>query len=98
MARNKKEDKKDEVKEVKSISKAEQAKKARAARMARAGVSQKQVEENSKEEFRKYFIQLKRKLNLKSDLENVIWLHFKAAGFDKKDKFDEGIKHFGLKL
>jgi hypothetical protein len=31
-------------------------------------------------------------------LEQIIWLHFQAAGFDKKDKFEQGIKHFGYKL
>lgn len=54
--------------------------------------------ENDREEFRKFFIGLKRKLNLESDLENVIWLHLKAIGMDKKEKFNEGVKHFGYKI
>ncbi len=55
-------------------------------------------EEDNREEFRKFFVKVKGKLNLSSDLEGVIWKHFKAAGFDKKDKFKEGINHFGYKL
>jgi len=95
MAKKKKEDKKIEVK-IDKKSKAELIKAARAKRVARAGISSKQIEEDTKDEFRKFFVQLKRKLNLNSDLEGVIWLHLKAAGFDKKDKFEKGIKHFGL--
>lgn len=54
--------------------------------------------ENTREEFRKYFVGLKRKLNLGPELENVIWLHLKAIGMDKKEKFNEGVKHFGYKI
>jgi len=56
------------------------------------------TEENSREEFRKFFVKVRSKLNLSQDMEGVIWTHFKSAGFDKKDKFEEGIKHFGYKL
>ena len=60
---------------------------------------QKEPKESEiREEFKKYFIKLKRKLGLSNDLEQTIWLHFKASGFDKKEKFDDGIKHFGYKL
>ena len=59
---------------------------------------QKAVIEDSREEFRKYFVGLKRKLNLAPELENVIWLHLKAVGMDKKEKFNEGVTHFGYKI
>ena len=55
-------------------------------------------EEEIKEEFRKYFVKLKRKLKLSSSLENVLWLHCKAAGFAKPESFDKGIRHFGYKI
>lgn len=55
-------------------------------------------EEEVREEFKKYFIKLKRKLKLDPSLENVIWLHFKSAGFAKKELFDKGIAHFGYKV
>ena len=54
--------------------------------------------ESTREEFRKYFVGLKRKLNLAPELENVIWLHLKATGMDSKDKFNEGVAHFGYKI
>lgn len=54
--------------------------------------------DKSREEFRKFFIKVKSKLGLDKSMEQVIWTHFKVSGFDKKDKFEEGIKHFGYKL
>ena len=54
--------------------------------------------EDSREEFRKYFIGLKRKLKLAPELENVIWLHLKTIGMDSKEQFNDGIKHFGYKI
>lgn len=55
-------------------------------------------EDEIREEFRKYFVKLKRKMNLKPDLEKIIWLHLKSAGFAKPELFDNGVKHFGLSL
>lgn len=52
--------------------------------------------EDSEEEFRKFFAQKRVSLNLNPSLEGVIWLHFKAYKFDKKDKFSDGLKHFGI--
>ena len=80
------------------ISKEEKIKLARERRLQKAGISKQELEKNIKEEFRKYFIRLKRILNLDSSMEKVIWLHLKSAGFAKKELFDEGIRHFGYKI
>lgn len=61
-------------------------------------IKQIKEEEQIREEFRKYFIKLSRKLKLDSSLEDVIWLHFKAAGFASEELFDKGIKNFGYKI
>ena len=53
---------------------------------------------DSREEFRKYFVGLKRKLNLQPELEQVIWLHLKAVNMATKEKFNEGIRHFGYNI
>jgi hypothetical protein len=53
--------------------------------------------ENTRDEFRKFFIKIKSKLNLDKSMEEVLWVHFKSSGFDKKDKFQEGLKHFGYR-
>jgi len=67
--------------------------------MRRLAHEQKQVsvKEDTREEFRKFFVKLKTKYELDGKLENVMWLHFKAAGFDKKEKFQDGVFHFGLR-
>lgn len=65
---------------------------------AEALLAEKEAEINQREEFRKFFIKLNSQLKLNRDMENVLWLHLKASGFDKKDKFVEGIQHFGYKL
>ena len=57
-----------------------------------------QKKENTREEFRKFFIKIKNKLSLEKEMEKVLWIHFKSAGFDKKEKFEAGIKHFGYNL
>ncbi len=54
--------------------------------------------EDTREEFRKYFVGLKRKLNLAPELEMVIWVHLQAVGMATKEKFNEGVKHFGYKI
>jgi len=54
--------------------------------------------QNPREDFRAYFVGLKRKLNLKPELEEVLWKHLQTKGLDTKEKFDEGIKNFGYKI
>ena len=63
-----------------------------------AKMAEKAKIEDSREEFRKYFVVLKRKLNLEPELEQVIWLHLKAVGMAQKNKFNEGVTHFGYKI
>jgi hypothetical protein len=86
----------DKKKEEKKVTK--KAKTPRELRIELANSKSKIKERKVRDEFRKYFAKLKRKLNLDNSLEEVIWLHFKATGYDKKSKFDEGIIHFGYKI
>ena len=58
----------------------------------------KEEEINHREEFRKYFIDLKRKIGLESSMENILWLHLKAIKCDKKPLFDQGILNFGYRV
>jgi hypothetical protein len=55
-------------------------------------------EDQVRKEFRDYFIKVKRKLKLDSSLEEVMWLHFKSAGFAQPDLFDKGTENFGYKI
>jgi hypothetical protein len=58
----------------------------------------KKVFQDSREDFRVYFVGLKKKLNLAPEIEQVIWLHLKAVGMATKEKFNEGVRHFGYKI
>lgn len=55
-------------------------------------------EEEIRKEFKKYFIKLKRKLNLDPSLESILWLHLKSAGYAQSELFDKGIENFGYKV
>jgi hypothetical protein len=77
----------------------EKIEKARKKRLALAKQSvPAQEQTDSREEFRKYFLKLKKSLNLEKYLEEVIWAHLKAIKHDKKELFDKGIQHFGYKI
>ena len=76
----------------------EKLKFARELRLRKAGLTPEVVEQNMREEFRKYFVKVKRILNLPSDLEDILWLHLKAIKCDKVEKFNEGLKNFGYKI
>jgi hypothetical protein len=80
-----------------SVDMATKLEKAKAKRLEKhlSKQSDANKETNTKEEFRKFFAKLKAKYKLEASLEAVIWLHFKAYNFDSKDKFEQGIKHFG---
>ena len=60
--------------------------------------NKKKNKDNKREEFRKYFLKLNKKLNLNKSLEEVIWIHLKTIQHDKKELFDKGIENFGYKL
>ena len=74
-------------------------KKARKKRLALAS-ERVPVEEkcDSREDFRKYFLTISKKLKLNKSLEEVIWIHLKTIKCNKKELFEKGIKHFGYKI
>jgi hypothetical protein len=84
--------------EKESLPSEEKAKIARELRMRKAGVTKEQIEQNVREEFRLFFIRIKKSLGISSNLEEIIWLHFKSCGFDRPEKFEDGIKHFGYRI
>ena len=55
-------------------------------------------EKEIREEFRKYFVKLNRKLNIGKDMEQILWLHLKATVNNSPEMFDKGIKNFGYTL
>jgi hypothetical protein len=81
---------------------AEKIAKARKKRIALAAEKQPEQlgkkDSENREDFKKYFLRLSKKLNLDKSLEEVIWIHLKAIKCDKKELFDKGIEHFGYKI
>jgi len=91
----------EEKKTKKKLSDEEKIAKARKKRLALAeerGIQKSQEKDNSREDFRKYFLKLNKKLKLNKSLEEVIWVHLKTIGCNKKELFDKGVKHFGYKI
>lgn len=71
---------------------------ARAYRASRHAASAPALsEEQKKEKFRIFWAQEKTKYGRPKELEEILWLHLKAIKHDAPEKFDAGIKHFGLK-
>lgn len=63
---------------------------------AEAMKAAKQKELNQRDEFRKFFAKKRDKLKLDSSMEHILWLHFLNSGFAQKEKFEDGLKHFGI--
>lgn len=77
----------------------EKIEKARNKRIALAKEVKRKIEKtDERESFRKYFLKLRKKLDLDKSLEEVIWTHLKTIKCDKEQLFDKGIKHFGYKI
>lgn len=53
--------------------------------------------ENVREQFSAYWAIAKKEYKRSKDMEDILWAHLKAAGFDKPELFEEGLEHFGLK-
>jgi hypothetical protein len=50
-----------------------------------------------REEFRVFWAKNRNQYGRQKDLEDVLWIHLKSAKLDDPKKFEEGLKHFGLK-
>ena len=89
----KKEDKKEEVKKEAMTLAEAKAYRQSLNKPAEADLSEKQ----KREQFRLFWAKEKRKYGKDKELEEILWVHCKAAGFDDPKKFEDGLKHFGLK-
>jgi hypothetical protein len=50
-----------------------------------------------REKFRIFWAQERAKYGKPKNLEEILWTHLTAAKLNAPEKFEEGIKHFGLK-
>jgi hypothetical protein len=48
--------------------------------------------------FHKYFLKIQGRLNVKQDMEVVLWKHLVATKNDSPEKFETGIRNFGYKI
>lgn len=53
-------------------------------------------DQEKREAFRIFWAQEKAKYGKSKDLEPILWAHLKSVKLDQPDKFEAGIKHFGL--
>lgn len=54
-------------------------------------------EHEKREQFRLFWAKNRTKYGKNKNLEEVLWIHLKSAKLDDPSKFEEGMKHFGLK-
>lgn len=57
---------------------------------------QKLSDQEKREAFRLFWAQNRKMYGKSKDLESIIWLHLKAVKMDEPEKFEAGVKHFGL--
>jgi hypothetical protein len=71
------------------------------AKTFRASLAKPQIREltesQRREAFRVFWAKAKRQYGKAKDIEGVIWLHLKSMKMDQPEKFEDGLKHFGLK-
>jgi hypothetical protein len=60
-------------------------------------VPKKLSQEEKRELFSIFWAQEKYKYGKTKELENIIWLHLVTMKLDEPDKFEDGLKSFGLK-
>jgi hypothetical protein len=54
-------------------------------------------EQEKRNQFRLFWAQSRKKYGKPKKLEEILWLHLAGTGHDEPEKFEAGIKHFGLK-
>jgi hypothetical protein len=56
------------------------------------------TDQEKRESFRLFWAKARRKYKqYNKSLEQILWIHLQASGYDMPEKFDQGIEHFGLK-
>jgi hypothetical protein len=55
--------------------------------------------QEKRDQFRMFWARSRKRYNKKNPtgLEQILWLHLQATGNDEPEKFEDGLKHFGLK-
>lgn len=48
-------------------------------------------------QFKMFWAKTRKQYKASKELEQILWIHLKATGNDKPEKFEDGLVHFGLK-
>ena len=59
--------------------------------------AKKLSDREKRENFKRFWAQNRKSFGKTKDLENTIWVHLKAVKMDDPEKFEAGLRHFGLK-
>ena len=54
------------------------------------------TQEQKREEFRRFWAREKKNYGKSKNLEQILWVHLLAMKMDDPEKFEDGVKHFGL--
>lgn len=54
-------------------------------------------QKEKRDAFKIFWAQNKRKYGMTNKLEEVLWLHLVATNNDSPEKFEDGLKNFGIK-
>jgi ribose 1,5-bisphosphokinase PhnN len=54
-------------------------------------------QKQKREAFKTYWTANKKKYGLTNKIEEIIWLHLVSTNNDSPEKFEDGIKNFGIK-
>ena len=60
-------------------------------------IERKLSEKEKREQFRVFWTGARKRYGKPKELEEIIWMHLKSSKLDDPAKFEEGLKHFGLK-
>jgi hypothetical protein len=55
------------------------------------------TDKDKREAFRSYWSQNKKKYGMTNKLEEILWLHLVSTKNDSPEKFENGLKNFGIK-
>lgn len=60
--------------------------------------TKKLTQKEKRNAFKIYWAQNKKKFGMSNKQEEIIWLHLVSTKNDSPEKFDDGLKNFGLKV
>lgn len=57
----------------------------------------KKETKSARDAFSSFWASAKKEYKRDREMEDILWAHLTASGFDKPELFEKGLQHFGLK-